>query len=128
MKTNLMIAGVFVLGLTGAGCATKKYVVKTVSPVESRVTVAETKNAEQDDAADAQRVGSLAFFHQFVHGKLEIARHGADRLAHALTGAGEQGQDEVGWLQLRFAHQPAHGFRHAQPALAMSGKRHRSRL
>lgn len=48
MKTNLTIAGVLVLGLTGAGCATKKYVVKTVSPVESRVTGTEAKNTEQD--------------------------------------------------------------------------------
>lgn len=49
MKTNLtMMAGVMVLSLAGAGCATKKYVVKTVSPVEARVTGTEGKNTEQD--------------------------------------------------------------------------------
>ena len=49
MNTNLtMMAGVMVLSLAGAGCATKKYVVKTVSPVEARVTASEGKNTEQD--------------------------------------------------------------------------------
>ena len=49
MNTNLtMMAGVMVLSLAGAGCATKKYVVKTVSPVEARVTGTEGKNTEQD--------------------------------------------------------------------------------
>jgi outer membrane protein OmpA-like peptidoglycan-associated protein len=49
MNTNLtMMAGVMVLSLAGAGCATKKYVVKTVSPVEARVTASESKNTEQD--------------------------------------------------------------------------------
>jgi outer membrane protein OmpA-like peptidoglycan-associated protein len=37
-----------VLTLAGTGCATKKYVAKTVAPVESRVTGTETKNTEQD--------------------------------------------------------------------------------
>ena len=49
MKTNLMLAGAMVLSLTGAGCvATHKYVAKTISPVESRVTGTEQKNTEQD--------------------------------------------------------------------------------
>jgi len=49
MKTNLMLAGAMVLSLTGAGCvATHKYVAKSISPVESRVTGTEQKNTEQD--------------------------------------------------------------------------------
>lgn len=49
MKTNLMMAGALVLSLTGAGCvATHKYVAKTISPVESRVTASEQKNTDQD--------------------------------------------------------------------------------
>jgi outer membrane protein OmpA-like peptidoglycan-associated protein len=48
MKTNLMMAGALVLSLTAAGCATKKYVAKTVAPVESRVTGTEQKNTDQD--------------------------------------------------------------------------------
>ena len=49
MKTNLMMAGALMLSLTGAGCvATHKYVAKTISPVESRVTATEQKNTDQD--------------------------------------------------------------------------------
>jgi outer membrane protein OmpA-like peptidoglycan-associated protein len=49
MKTSLMMAGALVLSLTGAGCvATHKYVAKTISPVESRVTATEAKNTDQD--------------------------------------------------------------------------------
>jgi outer membrane protein OmpA-like peptidoglycan-associated protein len=48
MKTNLMLAGALLLTLAGTGCATKKYVAKSVAPVESRVTGTEAKNTEQD--------------------------------------------------------------------------------
>jgi OmpA-OmpF porin, OOP family len=52
MKRTSMTLGVFALGLLATGCATKKYVVKSVSqsvaPVEQRVTSAEGKNGEQD--------------------------------------------------------------------------------
>jgi outer membrane protein OmpA-like peptidoglycan-associated protein len=48
MRTNLMLASALVLSLAGTGCATKKYVAKSVAPVESRVTGTEAKNVEQD--------------------------------------------------------------------------------
>jgi outer membrane protein OmpA-like peptidoglycan-associated protein len=49
MKTNITMAGAFLLSLMGTGCiATHKYVAKTVSPVESRVTATEQKNTDQD--------------------------------------------------------------------------------
>jgi OOP family OmpA-OmpF porin len=48
MKVTGMIAGVVALTLMGTGCATKKYVAKTVAPVEQRVSGTETKNGEQD--------------------------------------------------------------------------------
>ncbi|MCU1338943.1 MAG: OmpA/MotB domain protein [Bryobacterales bacterium] len=48
MNTNLTMAGAVLLSLIGTGCATKKYVAKTVSPVEARVTGTEQKNTEQD--------------------------------------------------------------------------------
>ncbi|MBZ5635392.1 MAG: OmpA family protein [Acidobacteriia bacterium] len=49
MKTNLIMAGALLLSLTGAGCvATHKYVAKTISPVEGRVTATEQKNTDQD--------------------------------------------------------------------------------
>jgi OmpA-OmpF porin, OOP family len=48
MRNSLMMAGALGLVLVGTGCATKKYVAKTVSPVEARVSAVETKNTEQD--------------------------------------------------------------------------------
>ena len=49
MKTNITMAGAFLLSLMGSGCvATHKYVAKTISPVESRVTATEQKNTDQD--------------------------------------------------------------------------------
>jgi len=48
MKTVTLVAGALALSLLGTGCATKKYVAKTIAPVESRVTGTETKNTEQD--------------------------------------------------------------------------------
>src|SRR2546421_8299079 len=50
MKNAILIAGGVVLTLAGTGCATKKYVAKTMQPVESRVTLTETKNTDQDKA------------------------------------------------------------------------------
>lgn len=44
-----VLAGAALCGtLIATGCATKKYVAKTVAPVEARVSTAETKNADQD--------------------------------------------------------------------------------
>jgi outer membrane protein OmpA-like peptidoglycan-associated protein len=49
MKTNITMAGAFLLSLMGSGCvATHKYVAKTISPVESRVSATEQKNTDQD--------------------------------------------------------------------------------
>jgi outer membrane protein OmpA-like peptidoglycan-associated protein len=48
MKITGMMTGALALSLLGTGCATKKYVAKTVAPVEQRVTGTETKNGEQD--------------------------------------------------------------------------------
>jgi outer membrane protein OmpA-like peptidoglycan-associated protein len=46
---SLMMAGAALLSLAGTGCvATHKYVAKTISPVESRVTATESKNTDQD--------------------------------------------------------------------------------
>lgn len=54
MKIVGMMAGAMALSLLGTGCATKKYVAKTVAPVEQRVTGTETKNTEQDKQIAAQ--------------------------------------------------------------------------
>ena len=47
MRTGMLI-GALGLSLLGTGCATKKYVAKTVAPVEQRVGGTESKNVEQD--------------------------------------------------------------------------------
>lgn len=49
-----MITGAVALSLLGTGCATKKYVAKTVAPVEQRVGATETKNTEQDKQIASQ--------------------------------------------------------------------------
>lgn len=54
MKIVGMMAGAMALSLLGTGCATKKYVAKTVAPVEQRVTGTETKNTEQDKQIASQ--------------------------------------------------------------------------
>jgi OOP family OmpA-OmpF porin len=54
MRKTALMAGVMALGLVGTGCATKKYVAKTVAPVETRVTGTETKNTEQDKTIAGQ--------------------------------------------------------------------------
>jgi outer membrane protein OmpA-like peptidoglycan-associated protein len=49
MYTKLTMAGAMLLSLAGSGCvATHKYVAKTISPVESRVSGTEQKNTDQD--------------------------------------------------------------------------------
>jgi len=53
MKSTLLLAGAVAVSLIGTGCATKKYVVKTITPVEQRVAAAEGKNADQDKAIAA---------------------------------------------------------------------------
>ena len=54
MKFTGMMAIGLGLSLVGTGCATKKYVAKTVAPVEQRVGGTETKNAEQDKTIASQ--------------------------------------------------------------------------
>jgi outer membrane protein OmpA-like peptidoglycan-associated protein len=48
MKTIGTMTAALALTLVGTGCATKKYVAKTVAPVEQRVSGTESKNGEQD--------------------------------------------------------------------------------
>lgn len=65
MNSKLIMAGALVLSLAGTGCATKKYVTRTVndavSPVEARVTSTEGKNTQQDQqlATNSQEIDAL---------------------------------------------------------------------
>src|SRR5580658_1380015 len=54
MKNTLMMAGALGMVLVGTGCATKKYVAKTVSPVESHVSAVESKNDQKNAEQDKQ--------------------------------------------------------------------------
>jgi outer membrane protein OmpA-like peptidoglycan-associated protein len=54
MKITSLMAGAVAVSLFGTGCATKKYVAKTIAPVEQRVTATENKNADQDKTIAAQ--------------------------------------------------------------------------
>jgi outer membrane protein OmpA-like peptidoglycan-associated protein len=54
MKTTMFMVAGLALSLAGTGCATKKYVAKTIAPVEQRVTSTEGKNTEQDQKLTAQ--------------------------------------------------------------------------
>jgi len=54
MKITGLLIGALALSLLGTGCATKKYVAKTVAPVEQRVSGTETKNGEQDKQIASQ--------------------------------------------------------------------------
>lgn len=62
MRTTITMAGAALLSFMGTGCvATHKYVAKTISPVESRVTATEQKNTDQDKqlADHAKDIDSL---------------------------------------------------------------------
>jgi OOP family OmpA-OmpF porin len=96
MNTNLMLTGALVLTMVGTGCATKKYVAKTMAPVEARVATAEGKNADQDKqlTAQGQEIDqlqtSLSRTNERVtdaDGKAVAAGTAAQRAADAATGA-----------------------------------------
>ena len=62
MKTSILLVSTLVFGLFGTGCvATRKYVGKTIAPVEQRVASAEGKNTEQDQklTANSQQIESV---------------------------------------------------------------------
>lgn len=54
MKTTGMMAFGLVLSLAGTGCATHKYVAKSIAPVQQQVNAADAKNQEQDKTIASQ--------------------------------------------------------------------------
>jgi len=54
MRTNLLIAGALAMSLAGTGCATKKFVRKTISPVEQQVAANEQKNSQKNTEQDTK--------------------------------------------------------------------------
>ena len=122
MKFTGMFASALILALMGTGCATKKYVAKTVAPVEQRVSGTESKNTEQDKQlathgtqieemdrglsrtkemlsdtdAKATQAGQAA---RAADQKAETAKTAADGAQQAANGArtfAEQGLDRLG--------------------------------
>ncbi len=61
MNISIKIAAIAALSLAGTACATKKYVARTVAPIDARVTGTETKNTEQDKqlAEEAKNIEEL---------------------------------------------------------------------
>ena len=76
MKITSLMAGAVAVSLLGTGCATKKYVAKTIAPVEQRVTGTENKNAEQDKTIATQGTEISELDHEPVadQGKAERRR------------------------------------------------------
>jgi len=54
MRMTMMMGSALALSLLGTGCATKKYVAKTVAPVETRLEATETKNDNKNSDQDKQ--------------------------------------------------------------------------
>lgn len=54
MKTGMLLVGGLGLSLLGTGCASHKYVQRTVAPVTERVSNVENKNNEQDKQLSSQ--------------------------------------------------------------------------
>jgi outer membrane protein OmpA-like peptidoglycan-associated protein len=84
MKLTSMMTGALALSLVGTGCATKKYVAKTVAPVEQRVTGTETKNGEQD-----KQIASQGTQIQGVEGDLSKTKEKLIDTDNKATQAGE---------------------------------------
>jgi len=61
MKPTLYIATAVALSLFATGCATKKYVAKTVAPIQQEADEAKAKNTEQDQklATQQQQIESV---------------------------------------------------------------------
>src|ERR1700729_2337254 len=82
---NTMIAGALALGLVGStGCATKKYVAKSIAPVETHVSAVETKNDAKN--ADQDKV---------IAQQGNQAASGAQRTADTARSSADQAQQGV---------------------------------
>jgi len=90
--TSTMMAGAVAVSLLGTGCATKKYVAKSIAPVEQRVTGTETKNAEQDKtiASQGSEIQELDTSLSRTKEKLSDVDNKATQAGQAATAAGQK--------------------------------------
>jgi hypothetical protein len=70
-------------------------------------------------------VGIPSLLHDFVDGKIEHSWHGADFLAHPLSGANEKGIDERLGGEARFSDQRTHSLTLAETPQACDRESHR---
>ena len=84
MKVTGMMTGALALSLLGTGCATKKYVAKTIAPVEQRVSGTETKNGGQD-----KQLASQSTQIQELDGDLSRTKEKLGDIDNKATQAGE---------------------------------------
>jgi hypothetical protein len=74
------------------------------------------RQAEEQQAAQAQARGFLGLAHRFINRQIEDSRHGAYGAADAFAGTEKEGIDQVAGRDGGFAHQRPQGFRAPQPA------------
>jgi hypothetical protein len=78
-----------------------------VVPGAGALLVFAFRQAEEQQAADAEAGGFFGFADRFVDGEVEDAGHGADCAADAFAGTEKEGVDQVAGLESGFAHQGA---------------------
>ena len=85
-------------------------------PCAGALLVFGLRQAEEQQPAQAQLRGLFGFAHRFVHGEVEDAGHGADRVRTPSPGQMKQRVDQVAGLENCLAHQRPHGLAAPQPA------------
>lgn len=92
MKYTGMLAGVIVASLLGTGCATKKYVAKTIAPLEQRETATEKKDADQDKtiASQGQEIQEMGQELSRAKEKLSDVDNKATQAGQAAQAAGQK--------------------------------------
>ena len=82
------------------------------------------RQAEKQQAAEAEPRGFFGFAHGFVHREIEDAGHGGDGFANAFAGTDEEGIDQVAGVERSFAHQRAQRLALAHPPHAVGREGH----
>lgn len=72
MKTVVITTAAVALSLLGTGCATHKYVAKTIAPVKQEADAAQAKNAEQDKTIASQGTEIQAMDRDLSHTKEQL--------------------------------------------------------
>lgn len=104
-----MTAGLAV-AMLGGGCATKKYVTKTIDPVEKRVSSAEAKATEQEKSIDGletdlsrtkEKLNDLDSTGRKTAERVEVVGNQATQAQSTATAAQRQAQDARTYAETR---------------------------